>query len=358
MRNRYFDLLRAVAIARVVAYHATGASLLTIVFPAMSVMFALAGSLMAATLTRRSALAAVGSRVRRLLPPLWLAALLALPLMLAGGLRFGPELAWWFLPLHDPPQTERSSMVFGVIWYLRQYLWFVLLSPLLLPLLRRWPAPTVIAPYLLLAGIQLVPSVNGIVHDAALYLGAWLLGFAHHDGLLRRMPAKLLLGLAGGLTVVAALWILAHPGPRDYDLNDISLGNGLWSAAFILVAFGFAPNTLSWVRPGGPIDRFFALLNQRAVTVYLWHQSVIYGLAALLATVGIGWDGLPWYQRIPMVTVLLGVPIVLFGWAEDLAARRRPQFLPGLRRPAPAPPVPRQAEWADGSRDAATALPR
>jgi peptidoglycan/LPS O-acetylase OafA/YrhL len=43
MRNRYLDLLRAAAVARVVVYHVTGWSALTILFPAMSVMFALGG---------------------------------------------------------------------------------------------------------------------------------------------------------------------------------------------------------------------------------------------------------------------------------------------------------------------------
>jgi len=61
MRNRYVDLLRALAIVRVVVYHTTGWAFLTVLFPAMSVMFALGGSLMAASLDR-SGTAAVGRR--------------------------------------------------------------------------------------------------------------------------------------------------------------------------------------------------------------------------------------------------------------------------------------------------------
>ena len=52
MRNRYLDWLRAAAILRVVVYHVTGWSALTVVFPAMSVMFALGGTMMAASLDR------------------------------------------------------------------------------------------------------------------------------------------------------------------------------------------------------------------------------------------------------------------------------------------------------------------
>ena len=41
-RNRYLDLLRAAAIGRVIVYHLFGWPWLTIVLPAMGVMFALA----------------------------------------------------------------------------------------------------------------------------------------------------------------------------------------------------------------------------------------------------------------------------------------------------------------------------
>lgn len=43
-RDRYLDLLRAVALVRVVVYHLFGWAWLTILFPSMGVMFALAGS--------------------------------------------------------------------------------------------------------------------------------------------------------------------------------------------------------------------------------------------------------------------------------------------------------------------------
>src|SRR4051812_14824854 len=51
-RARYLDLLRAVALVRVVTYHAFGWAWLTLAFPSMGVMFALAGSLMARSLDR------------------------------------------------------------------------------------------------------------------------------------------------------------------------------------------------------------------------------------------------------------------------------------------------------------------
>ncbi|MFD4683184.1 hypothetical protein ACFWO0_10725, partial [Streptomyces sp. NPDC058461] len=44
-RDRYLDLLRSIALVRVVLYHIFGWAWLTVLFPSMGVMFALAGSL-------------------------------------------------------------------------------------------------------------------------------------------------------------------------------------------------------------------------------------------------------------------------------------------------------------------------
>ena len=95
-------------------------------------------------------------------------------------------------------------------------------APLLLPVFRRFPVPTVAAPYLALAVLTATgATVPAVPHDLALYGGAWLLGFAHHDGHLRRMSGRLRYGLAAALAGPAAAWVLTHPGPRGFDLNDI-----------------------------------------------------------------------------------------------------------------------------------------
>ena len=68
-RDRYLDLLRSIALVRVVVYHLFGWAWLSVLFPSMGVMFALAGSLMARSLNR-PALGVIKGRLRRLLPPL------------------------------------------------------------------------------------------------------------------------------------------------------------------------------------------------------------------------------------------------------------------------------------------------
>ncbi|MEV6815332.1 glycosyltransferase, partial [Micromonospora sp. NPDC051296] len=83
-RDRWFDVLRAVALARVIVYHMWGFAWLSWAFPAMGVMFALAGSLMARSLDRAPA-GALNARLRRLLPALWAMGLLLVPTMIWHG---------------------------------------------------------------------------------------------------------------------------------------------------------------------------------------------------------------------------------------------------------------------------------
>jgi peptidoglycan/LPS O-acetylase OafA/YrhL len=332
MRNRYIDLLRFLAIVRVVVYHTTGWALLTIAFPAMAVMFALAGSLMAASLDRYGP-AAIGRRLRRLLPSLWVVAAIFVPAMLLTGLPVSWRLLLWVAPVYDTPSNGWGGLVLSVVWYLRDYLWFVLASPAALWLYRRAPVPTLLAPYVLLVVVELrFPYAPTVIRDFGLYFGAWLLGFAHHDGLLRRLPRAALLSIAATLAAFGAAWIVTHPGPRGYDLNDIRLGNGLWSGGFTLLLLGLAPATAAWVDRNALLRQAVTLVNRRALTVYLWHMPIVIGVAWLAAHTTYHLD---LAVRLSAVATLVTVAVALFGWVEDLAARRRPALLPVGEHPVP-----------------------
>ncbi|WP_422736439.1 acyltransferase family protein [Micromonospora sp. WMMD729] len=341
MRNRYLDLLRFLAIVRVVVYHVTGWATLTLVFPAMSVMFALAGSLMAASLTR-SGPVAVGRRLRRLLPSLWVVAVVFVPAMLFTGLALSPRVLLWLFPIADPSANGWGALALSVIWYLRDYLWFVLASPVAFWLFRRAPLPTLLAPYLLLVTIEVgIYPAPAVVRDFGLYFGAWLLGFAHHAGMLRRLTGRVLYPLALALAVAGGAWIVAHPGPRGYDLNDNPLGNALWSAAFILVVLGRAPAGVAWLSRSRLADRAVTVVNRRALTIYLWHMPFVVALTPLVDVVG--WShqnpvGLA--IRVLLVFALVGLVTLAVGWVEDVAARRRPELIPVGSPPPTGPSSP------------------
>lgn len=335
-RNRYLDVLRAVALVRVVTYHATDSGWISIAFPSMGVMFALAGSLMAASLGRQAAGTVLRHRLRRLLPPFWLFGALVVGAMLRHGWEgFRPlDLVLWLVPVADPPGTDWAAQVTDPLWYIRAYVWFVLLSPVLLWAWRRAPVATLLAPLALVGafGLGLLdPELMGrsgpVLLDFGTYGTCWLLGFAHRDGSLRRAPLPSLLGLAGGAVLLGLAWAVVHPDEASgYDLNEIPLAQALFSVGVVLLLL--RPRlSMGWLERVAPLDRLVTLLNARAVTVYLWHE------VALVAAVPVG-DRLGLYStgaELAVAWVLIGVAVLAFGWVEDVAAGRRPRLLPWSR---------------------------
>ncbi|MEO3743633.1 acyltransferase family protein [Plantactinospora sp. B5E13] len=351
-RERYLDMWRAAALVRVVTYHVLGWIWLTVLFPAMGLMFALAGSLMANSLDRTGT-SAVRRRLRRLLPPLWGFATVAVTLLLVAGWHTAPaarlgwgELVWWIFPARTPPVSDQPwAWAYNtVLWYIVTYLWLVLLSPLLRPAFRRWPWQILAAAAALPIAFRFdIVNVGGYFNEQATnvssYLACWLLGFAHHDGLLRRIPARRYALAVLGLAVTGATWVLYLGwSTGNYDLNRMQGANTLWSLAFIAAVFRFRPR-LDWLGRIRPLDRLVELLNARAVTIYLWHLPAGVLAGSLIAPVALsgGWLTNIVF-RLAVVWALVAVAVALFGWIEDLAARRRPALIPA--RVSPARPRP------------------
>ncbi|AGL18228.1 acyltransferase [Actinoplanes sp. N902-109] len=353
-RDGYFDSLRAVAIVRVVAYHAFHYAVLALLFPSMGVMFALGGSLMASSLDRKPAPEVVRGRLRRLLPALWVMALVLVPLMLAAGWAHRPpwpDLLLWVVPLATPPAGHGAADVgaegAGVLWYLAVYLWFVLLSPVLLRVYRRWRLLSVGVPLLALALLHNAPLANGnnaeqIAGYVLVFLPCWLLGFAHRDGDLRRIHPAVVGAVALGCAAAGLGWVVRHPGPGGLDLVPFPLAHALYSLGFVLVLLRLDP-PMGWLARLPLVQRMVAALNNRAVTIYLWHNVVITAAIAIGDRLGLFGAGAVTYLTFSAIALVMLVAAVLaLGWVEDLAARRVPRLRPW---PVPVPRVhaPRHA---------------
>ncbi len=365
-RDRYLDLLRTVALVRVVIYHIFGWAWLTVLFPSMGVMFALAGSLMARSLSR-PALGVIRGRIRRLLPPMWVFALVVVPMMFAlswqpvksEGLWWFVKLAWYVFPVGAPPfpwsSGDRAGLLedtwavqaAGPLWYIRAYLWFVLASPLLLRAFRKLPWATLLAPLGLTAvigtGLVTIPGETGnALSDFAVFGSCWVLGFAHHDGLFKDVPRYLTISLASIVMGFGLWWASGHLTADGWDLNDIPLAQAAWSLGFCVILLQYAP---SWQELPGRLvrfDRLVTLANNRAVTIYLWHNLLILATVPLIdllwkipyvdahlgSTVEAGYTLL----MTLLIWPLLALVIVAVGWVEDVAARRRPRLWPDGRR--------------------------
>ncbi|MFE2302372.1 acyltransferase family protein [Streptomyces sp. NPDC059445] len=341
-RDRYFDALRAVALVRVVTYHTFGWAWAGLVFPSMGVMFALAGTLMAKSL-ERPALAVVRGRLRRLLPPFWFWGLFVVMAMLIHGWMPGWQIVFWIVPVGDPPGSRWGEQAWEILWYLRTYLWFVLLSPLLLSTFRRAPIPVLL--------LSLVPIVvfqygwqppdgrlGSALTDLATYLFCWLLGFAHREGTLRRLkPAAVVLASAAALAY-GAWYALAHQAEYGtYDLDDIPLAQAFWSAGFVTALMYFKARhdvDFAWLARFRRLDRTVTIFNGRAVTIYLWHEVALILAVPLIDRF---WNVPAFEKWLPLESqwfmfavgwVLIWIAIPLFGWVEDVAARKRPRLLP------------------------------
>ncbi|MFD8117389.1 acyltransferase family protein [Streptomyces microflavus] len=365
-RDRYLDLLRAVALVRVVIYHIFGWAWLTILFPSMGVMFALAGSLMARSLAR-PALGVIRGRIRRLLPPMWAFALVVVPMMFAlswqpvkaEGLWWFVKLAWYVFPVGAPPYPwssgDRAGLLedtwaiqaAGPLWYIRAYLWFVLASPLLLRAFRKLPWATLLAPLGLTAvigtGLVTIPGETGnALSDFAVFGSCWILGFAHHDGLFKDVPRYLTVSLASIVMGFGLWWASGHLTADGWDLNDIPLAQAAWSLGFCVILLQYAP---SWQELPGRLarfDRLVTLANNRAVTIYLWHNLVILATVPLIdllwkipyvdAHLGLTVEATYTLLMTLLVWPLIGLVILCVGWVEDVAAKRRPRLWPDGRR--------------------------
>jgi peptidoglycan/LPS O-acetylase OafA/YrhL len=353
VRNRYLDTLRAAAIVRVVVYHHFGWAWLSLALPAMGVMFAVAGSLTAASLDRRPAGTVVLSRLRRLLPPLWLLGTVVVPAMIATGWAreedgehpYSPvRLLLWILPLADPPGSDAAIDAWEPLWYIRAYLWFVLLTPLLYALWKRIGWVLVALPIAGLAaldktGFTLPGAADAAMWDLVTYGACWIAGFAHRDGRLARLRPAVVGWAAIGLGAAALYWQSGHQGDAAWDLNDVPESQALWSLAFVLPALRWQPDTTRLARIR-PLDRLIGLLNGRAVTIYLWHNIAIAAIWPILERTGLDDLGrLEQPATLAMTFLLTGVAVLAFGWVEDLAAGRSPRLWPAHRPPRKRPPA-------------------
>ncbi|MET9892598.1 acyltransferase [Streptomyces sp. NPDC006465] len=341
-RDRYFDALRAVALVRVVGYHTFGWAWAGLVFPSMGVMFALAGTLMAKSL-ERPAFKVVRSRMRRLLPPFWFWGLFVVVAMMIHGWMPGWQIVFWIVPVGDPPGNQWGVQAWEILWYLRTYLWFVLLSPLLLKIFRKAPIPVLL--------LSLVPIVvfeygwqppydrfGSALTDLATYLFCWLVGFAHREGVLQRLkPGAVVLASLAALAY-GGWYALAHQAEfGTYDLDEIPLAQTFWSAGFVTLLMYFKAYydvDFAWLARFKRLDRIVTIFNGRAVTIYLWHE-----IALILAVPLIDqfWNVPAFEKWLPLESqwfmfgigwVLIWIAIPLFGWVEDVAARKKPRLLP------------------------------
>jgi peptidoglycan/LPS O-acetylase OafA/YrhL len=341
-RNLWFDVLRTLALFKIVTYHFCDSPLVASTVPSMGLMFAMAGSLMAGSLTRQKGrhYHVIARRLRRFLPPFWWMALLVVPVMLWHGWTATTSMSaparwsnlWlWVLPVSTPPGSDWGVDWVVPLWYIRTYLWFVVLSPPTLWLWRRWPrqvysvAPLVLV--LMISGsLQVAAPTGDVVLDLATFGSCWLLGYAHHDGRLQAMPWRQVLPLGSALVAAGVVWAVVHPtSTGSWDVNEIPIANALFSIGGALLLLRLNPR-LDWLTRHRRLAGLATGISSRALTIYLWNNVAIGAAPVVIgredeATLG-------GFLVVVVAILLLALTVLAFGWLEDLAAGRRARLLP------------------------------
>lgn len=327
-RDRYVDLLRAVAISAVVAGHwlvvhvtdegggLSGTSVLDVaawtrpltwLFQVMPVFFLVGGYANTASLTSylRRGGNATGWTLRRtdrlVRPTTTLLAVLAAAALAARAAGVGPQLVGLGVWLAGIP-----------LWFLVAYLAAVVFTPVMYGLHRRFglAVPVVLAA---LVGVgDLARFAPGVPWPGeANYLFAWLavhqLGIAWREGALPDRP-----GVAAPLALLglAALAGLTVAGPYPVSMVQAA-GTEIQNTApptLALLALAVTQTGLAllchragnrWLRRPRPWTAVVAV-NSVIMTMYLWHMTaVVLGALALHAAGRFG-SGMPWrFERDP-----------------------------------------------------------
>ena len=341
-RETFLDVVRAVAIVRVIAWHAFGLAAITYVVAAIPAMFFVSGSLLAQSFGRRGTWTVLRDRFRRLLVPLWAFGLVAWGAMAVAAWRTGDGLPIhraiaWIFPLTDPLGSAwEGGWLSSHLWYLRTVTWLFLLAPILLRAVRARPRLTVVVLVAAVLALDLAgrhESLLPVSHralwgagDVVLYSVFLLMGFLHRDGGLRTVTRRGWLALAVVAGAGAVVWRLTQPVPLGVVNNShplhLLVGTG-WLAAALAGQHTLA--RLGASRLLGPAVR---AIGRRALTIYLWHTAAIIVALNILEARGVDGPVAHPVGLVVLTTVGVVVAIQLFGWVEDIAARRR--------RPAPA----------------------
>ena len=353
-RLAMLDLMRTVALLRVVAFHVTGIDALSLV-ASMPVMFFVAGALYARSMQTRSAAVVVRDRFRRILPALWAYATFLVALYASKGLLSptwgdvaGPDGSIAQLGIHHTlqlflPFIGLSSPVgpgladqavywtWNPLWYLHTHLFLSLLGVIYLRCYNRWFRATVGV----VAAVWVLDALgSGGTANSFTFSVFFIAGFAFTDGRLLGIARR---NVRLAVPVLGVLGVLLVPFGSGLAINQ-------WAPALLCIGAMWVAASLGWrelleqVSLGAVFRPLISFVNRRALTIYLWSLLGVYlsrtwfpVRGGLLQLSGIA------IASLGLTTGVVLACCVLFGWIEDVSARRPAEWWPGhpiRRRPS------------------------
>ncbi len=343
-RDPALDLLRGLALVRIVTWHLFAQTWLTWI-AAVPVMFFIAGTLIDPS--RSGYIAFVTKRARRLLVPFWVyggaVGIFTTVVAVASSTEHPLTLSslWtWIVPIVDPTSaTWTSGWLSSHLWYLRAYLWIILLSPLLVRAARHLihTISTVAVSVVVLelaASTHVLVIGHGIVRillgDALVYGCFAAIGIWYRENGPRfsiRTHSILAVALIGSASTFAAVAGLPLGGVNASYPAVFLLGLGTLCALAAIEGparqLGSTPSIANATRR----------VSSRALTIYLWHPACI-----VVASAVIGFGGVFGSLALAGMTLALVTgAVLLVGWVEDIAGgpRREVGCLSGAGRVSP-----------------------
>ena len=288
-RDLFLDSVRAIAVIRVVTWHAYGWAPITWIVSAVPAMIFVSGHLFAKSASRRPVGVVVRDRLRRLLIPYWAFAASAWLIMIgAHVVTRTPEtdlplrsIPAWILPLNDPRGSVwEGGWLAQPLWYLRVLLLLLLTAPVLWRAARRFPQLTIAT--LLTATIVLelaelrtnwhpswAPYLLWKLGDYTLYATFFAFGIAHFHG------SPMSAGRSARLAVLCAVlgigWAITSP-PQDWVVNNSHIVHFFIGAAWLSLAFA-ARAAITAFAERRAVNAVVRGIGRRSLTIYLWHSA-------------------------------------------------------------------------------------
>lgn len=315
-RDTSLDGLRAIAILRVITWHASGWPWTTWIVSSVPAMFVVTGALLARSMQKSSLLPTLRKRFTRLAPPLWAYALVVY--LLSVHFHTSTSRVWtFFLPFEQPTSRIASQWFTSALWYLRAYIWVLVLAPFIYVATRRWgsiiPAAGMIT--VLVLGIWKIDGdgIGWAVGDIVLYSTCAAAGMAW---LATDRPSVRTLRISTIAFALCACGWLVFRQPLDGVVNNDHvlhlLVGGFWTA--LLLQF---PNALSAFSTTS-ISQF---LNRFPLSIYLWHSMIAWFWWQLVPS------KIPTNFRVVLIVVLTFAALPFATYLIGLFEKRDEQWL-------------------------------
>jgi CubicO group peptidase (beta-lactamase class C family)/peptidoglycan/LPS O-acetylase OafA/YrhL len=319
-RDTALDGLRAIAIIRVITWHASGWAWTTWFVSSVPAMFVVTGALLARSLQKSSAVLTLRKRFKRLLLPLWAYSLVVITLSAYHGSR--TSAIWTFLlPLDQPTSSIASQWFTSALWYLRAYVWILLIAPFLYALTRRWKSLIPVLGMIVVIGLGAwnidTDGFGWAVGDIVLYSTCTAAGTAW---LASGRPSLRTLRLAAFSFFLAAGAWLVFRQPIDGVVNNDHVLHlwvgGFWTA--LLLQFPSALSSFS----STAVARY---LNRFPLSIYLWHSMIAWFFWQLVP------DRIPTDARILLIIGLTFAALPAVTYVIGLFEHRNREWLSFVR---------------------------